>query len=240
MPALQSCMWMAGATGTYSAGPLATAYPPTVHTGVGALVAPGDAQFAYQRKAARDNHTRTLYMASIWPSACTDEPTATRPPQTAQTQAAQVATDGHRTAQASATVTNVHALDGPYLLVCLLGYRVEPPFPPGQHHPPMGKGLPYDPPSRRTPPNKRRLHPLLTRVVRDRIADGDIEKNPGPVDAQTTENDIPPPNTKRWSPGWRVKSKRSPTPTTPLNYTNTQHRHSRRHYKESDEHPPPP
>ena len=56
----------------------------------------------------------------------------------------------------------------------------------------MGKGLPYDPPSRRTPPNKRRLHPPLTRVVRDRTADGEIEKNPGPIDAQTTENDIPP------------------------------------------------
>ena len=53
MPALQSCMRMTGAAGTYSAGPLATAYPTTVHTsgytGVGALVAPGDAHFAGQR-----------------------------------------------------------------------------------------------------------------------------------------------------------------------------------------------
>ena len=49
-----------------------------------------------------------------------------------------------------------------------------------------------------------------------------------------------PPTTERWSHGWRVKSKRPPTPTTPLNYTNTQHRHSRRHYNESDGHPPPP
>ena len=56
----------------------------------------------------------------------------------------------------------------------------------------MGKELPYDPPSRRTLSNKRRLRPALTRVVRDRTADGDIEKNPGPVDAQTTENDVPP------------------------------------------------
>ena len=52
--------------------------------------------------------------------------------------------------------------------------------------------MPYDPPSRRTPPNKQRIHPAHTRVVRDHTTDGDIEKNPGPVDAQATENDIPP------------------------------------------------
>ena len=49
VPALQSCMWMAGAAGACSAGPLATAYPATVCTCAGALVAPGDAQFADQR-----------------------------------------------------------------------------------------------------------------------------------------------------------------------------------------------
>ena len=128
-------------TGAYSAGPLATAYPATVYTGVGALVAPGDAQFADQRQAAQDNQTGTSYMASNRPSARTDEPTATRPPQTAQTQAAQVPTDGHRTKQASATVTCVHAFSAPYLLVCLLHYRAEPPSPPGQHPPSHRKGI---------------------------------------------------------------------------------------------------
>ena len=34
VPARRPCMWMAGATGTYPAGPLATAYPPALHTGV--------------------------------------------------------------------------------------------------------------------------------------------------------------------------------------------------------------
>ena len=37
----------------------------------------------------------------------------------------------------------------------------------------------------------KRIHPAHTRVVRDHTTDGDIEKNPGPVDAQATENDIP-------------------------------------------------
>ena len=58
----------------------------------------------------------------------------------------------------------------------------------------MGRGLLYDPPSRRRtpyPPNKQRIHPSETRVVRDHTTDGDIEKNPGPVDAQATESDIP-------------------------------------------------
>ena len=110
-----------------------------------------------------------------------------------RTDAAQVPTDGHRTGQASATVTRIHALSGSDLLVLLLQYREEPPFPPGHNPPPpMVKGLPYDPPSRQTPPNNRRHYPALTRVLRDRTADGDIEKNPGPVDSQTTENDIPP------------------------------------------------
>ena len=198
MPALRSCMWMAGAAGAYSAGPLATAYPATGYTagytGVGTFVVRGNAQLADQRQAAQDSQTRTSYMASTRPSARTDEPTAIRPPQTAQIQAAQVPTDGQRTGQATATVTSLHAIFGPYLLVCLLQHRAKPPFPPGQHPPPsMGKGLPYDPPSRRTPPNKQRIHPAHTRVVRDHTTDGDIEKNPGPVDAPTTENDIPPP-----------------------------------------------
>ena len=85
VPAFQSCMWMAGTTGAYSAGLLATAYPPTIHTGVVALVAPGDAQLADQRQAAHDKQTGTSYMASTRPSACTDEPRATRPPHPAQT-----------------------------------------------------------------------------------------------------------------------------------------------------------
>ena len=46
--------------------------------------------------------------------------------------------------------------------------------------------------SRQTPPNNRRHSPALTRLLRDHTADGDIEKNPGPEDAQTTGNDIPP------------------------------------------------
>ena len=135
VPALHSCMWMACAAGAYSAWPLATACPATVYTGVGALVDPDDAHFADQRQATQDNQTGTSYMASNRPSARTDGPTATRPPQTAQTQAAQVPTDGHWTGQASATVTSVHAFSGPYLLVCLLQYRTEPPSPPGQHPP---------------------------------------------------------------------------------------------------------
>ena len=56
----------------------------------------------------------------------------------------------------------------------------------------MGEKLPYDPPSRQIPPNNRRHSPALTRFLRDRTVDGDIEKNPGPEDAQTTGNDIPP------------------------------------------------
>ena len=55
----------------------------------------------------------------------------------------------------------------------------------------MRKDLPCDPPRRRTLSNNRRHSPALTRVLRDRTADGDIEKKPGPEDAQTTGNDIP-------------------------------------------------
>ena len=51
VPALQSCMWVAGATVAYP-GPLTTAHPATVYTGVGALIAPGDAQSADKRQAA--------------------------------------------------------------------------------------------------------------------------------------------------------------------------------------------
>ena len=68
VPARRPCMWMAGATGTYPAAPLATAYPPALHTGVGALVAPGDAQSADQRQAAHNNQTGMSYMASNRPS----------------------------------------------------------------------------------------------------------------------------------------------------------------------------
>ena len=80
--------------------------------------------------------------------------------------------------------------------------------------------------------------PALTRLLRDRTADGDIEKNPGPEDAQTTGNDIPPQHREMVTR--LASSNRPPTPTTPLNYTNTRHRHSRRQCKESDAHPPPP
>ena len=226
VPACRPCMWMAGATGTYPAGPLATAYSPTLHTGVGALVAPGDAHSADHRQAAHNNRTGMSYMASTRPSARGD--------------AAQVPTDRHQTVQAPATMTRTHAFPGLDLLVLLPQYREEPPYPSG--HPPllMGKEVPCNPPSRQTPPNNRRHSPALTRLLRDRTADGDIEKNPGTKEAQTTGNDTPPPSKERWSPGWLARSKRPLTPTTPLNYTNTRHRHSRRHCKESDAHPPPP
>ena len=106
MPALQSCMRKTGAAGTHSAGPLATAYPATGHTagytGVGTSVARGDAQFAGQRQAAQDSQTETSYMAPTRPStARTDDPTAHRPPQTAQAQTAQVQTYRQRTEQAA-------------------------------------------------------------------------------------------------------------------------------------------
>ena len=146
MPALQSCMRVTGAAGAYSARPLATACPATGYTagytGVGASVARSDAQFVDQRQAAQDTQTGTSYMASTRPStARADKPTAHRPPQTAQAQAAQVPTDGQRTGQATATVTSVHAICGPYLLVCLLQHQAEPLSPPGQHPPPPhGKG----------------------------------------------------------------------------------------------------
>ena len=89
-------------------------------------------------------------------------------------------------------MTRIHAFPGSDLLVLLPQYREEPPYPSG--HPPllMGKELPCDPPSRQTPPNNRRHSPALTRLLRDRTADGDIEKNPGPEDAQTTGNNFPP------------------------------------------------
>ena len=204
MHALQSYMQVTGAAGAYSAGPLATPYPATGYTagytGVDASVARGargDAQFAGERQAAQDSQTRTLYMASTRPStARTDDLTSHRPPQTAQAQTAQVQTDGQRTGHATkpttTTVTSVHAMCVPYLLVCLLQHQAELLSPPGQHPPPMGRGLLYDPLSRRTPPNKQRIHPAQTRVVRDHTTDGEIEKNPGPVDAQAKEDDIPP------------------------------------------------
>ena len=106
VPALQSCMRVTGAAGTYSAGPLATAYPATGYsagyTDVGASVARGDAQFAGQRQAAQDSQTGTSYMAPTRPStARTDHPTAHRPPQTAQAQTAQVQIDRQRTGHAA-------------------------------------------------------------------------------------------------------------------------------------------
>ena len=104
--ALQSCTRVTGAAGTYSAGPLATAYPPTAYTagyiGVGAPVAPGDAQFADQRQAAQDSQTGTSYMAPTRPSTSrTGGPTAHCPPRTAQAQTAQVQTDRQRTGKAA-------------------------------------------------------------------------------------------------------------------------------------------
>ena len=63
----QTCTQVTGAAGTYSAGTLATVYPAAAYTagytGVGALVAPGDAHFADQRQAAQDSQTGTSYMA---------------------------------------------------------------------------------------------------------------------------------------------------------------------------------
>ena len=223
VPAYRPCVGMAGATGTYPAGPLATAYSPALHTGVGALDAPGDAQSADQRQEVHDNQTGMSYMAPNRPSVRGD--------------AAQVPTDGHRTGQAPATMTRIHAFPGSDPFVLLPQYREEPPYPSGHPPPLMGEELPCDPPSRQAPPNNRRHPPALIGLLRDRTVDGDIEKNPGPEDAQTTGNDIPP-NTERWSPSWLARSKRPPTPTTPLNYTNTRHRHLRRHCKKSDAHPP--
>ena len=178
VPACRPCVWMAGATGAYLAGPLATAYSPALHTGAGALEAPGDAQSADQRRAAHDNQTGMIYIASNRPSARGD--------------ATQVLADGHRTGQAPTTMTRIHAFPGSDLLVLLPQYREEPPYPSGHPPPLMGEKLPYDPPSRQIPPNNRRHSPALTRFLRDRTVDGDIEKNPGPEDAQTTGNDIPP------------------------------------------------
>ena len=114
MPALQSCMRGTGAAGTYSVGPLATAYPATGYsagyTDVGASVARGDAQFAGQRQAAQESQTGTSYMAPTRPSTVrTDDPTAHRPPQTAQAQTAHVQTDRQRTEQAAGR-KDMHAL----------------------------------------------------------------------------------------------------------------------------------
>ena len=88
--------------------------------------------------------------------------------------------------------STLSAFPGSDLLVLLPQYREEPPYPSGHPPPLMGEELPYDPPSRQTPPNNRRHSPALTKLLRDRTVDGDIEKNPGPEDAQTTGNDIPP------------------------------------------------
>ena len=62
VPTCRPCVWMAGATGTYPVGPLATAYSPALHTGVGAPDAPGDAQSADRRQAVHDNQTGMSYM----------------------------------------------------------------------------------------------------------------------------------------------------------------------------------
>ena len=178
VPACRPCVGMAGATGTYPAGPLATAYSPALHTGVGALDAPGDAQSADQRQAVHDSQTGMSYMAPNRPSVRGD--------------AAQVPTDGHRTGQAPATMTRIHAFSGSDPFVLLPQYREEPPYPSGHPPPLMGEELPCDPPSRQVPPNNRRHPPALIGLLWDRTVDGDIEKNPGPQDAQTTGNDIPP------------------------------------------------
>ena len=138
-------MRVTGAAGAYSAGPLATAYPATGYTAgytcVGASVAHGDAQLSDQGQAAQNSQTGTSYTASTRPSmARTDEPTAHRPPQTAQAQAVQVPTDVQRTGRATATVTSVHAICRPFLLVCLLQHQSKPLYPPEQHPPPPWEG----------------------------------------------------------------------------------------------------
>ena len=225
VPACRPCVWMAGATGTYPAGPLATAYSPALHTGVGALDAPGDAQSADQRQAAHDNQTGMSYMASNRPSARGD--------------AAQVPTDGHRTGQAPATMTRIHAFPGSDLLVLLPQYREEPPYPSGHPPPLMGEELPYDPPSRQTPPTIDDTPPPSLGCCGTARSTVISKRTRGPK-MRRPQGTTSPPSTERWSPGWRARSKRPPTPTTPLNYTNTRHRHSRRHCKESDAHPPPP
>ena len=126
VPACRPCVGMAGATGTYPAGPLATAYSPALHTGVGALDAPGDAQSADQRQAVHANQTGMSYMAPNRPSV--------------RGGAAQVLTDGHRTGQAPATMTRIHAFPGSDPFVLLPQYREEPPYPSGHPPPPHGGG----------------------------------------------------------------------------------------------------
>ena len=113
-------------------------------------------------------------------------------------------------------MTSVHAMCVPYLLVCLLPHQAELLSPPGQHLPPMGRGLLYDSPSRRTPPNKQQIHPAQTRVVRDHTTDGDIEKNLGPVDAQAKEDDIPPHHREMVTrPASEIETASNPHPPTP-------------------------
>ena len=125
VPACRPCVGMAGATGTYPAGPLATDYSPALHTGVGALDAPGDAQSADQRQAVHDNQTGMSYMAPNRPSV--------------RGGAAQAPTDGQRTGQAPATMTRIHAFPGSDPFVVLPQYREEPPYPSGHPPPPHGR-----------------------------------------------------------------------------------------------------
>ena len=102
---------------------------------------------------------------------------------------------GQATMPATATVTKVHAACAPFAPVWVFQQQAEPPPPLGQHLPPMGRGLLYDPPSQRRtpyPPNKQRIHPSQTRVVRGHTTDADIEKNPGPVNTRATENETRP------------------------------------------------
>ena len=152
--------------------------------------------------------------------------------------AAQVPTDGHRTGQAPATMTRIHAFPGSDLPVLLPQYLEEPPYPLG-HPPPswerncltthhLGRHLPIidDIP----PPSLGCCGTARLTVISKRTRGPKMRRPQG-----TTS----PPSTERWSPDWLARSKRPPTPTTPLNYTNTRHRHSRRHCKESDAHPPP-
>ena len=123
--ALQTRTRVTGATGTYPAGTVATTHPAAVYTagytGVGALVAPGDAQFAEQRQAAQDSQTGTSYMAPIRTStARTGRPTAHRPPLTAQALAEQVQTDRQRTEKAAGR-ESVPALQSCMWMACAAG-----------------------------------------------------------------------------------------------------------------------
>ena len=186
VPACRQCAGMAGATGTYPAGPLATAYSPALHTGVGALDAPGDAQSADQRQAVHDNQTGMSYMAPNRPSVRGD--------------AAQVPTDGHRTGQAPATLTRIHAFPGSDPFVLLPQYREEPPYPSG-HPPPSWERnclathhLGRHPPTiDDTPPPSLGCCGTARSTV--------ISKRTRGLKMRRPQGTTSPPSTERWSPG---------------------------------------